>query len=90
MFGIALLYKCLVLTNSGNAFPPFPSANDVSNNHNDHVINIMMYGCNNRYKYAYMEEMLGNVGGARQIFERWMTWMPDANAWNSYIRLEIR
>jgi hypothetical protein len=23
------------------------------------------------YKYAYMEEMLGNVGGVRQIFERY-------------------
>ena len=25
------------------------------------------------YKYVYMEEMLGNVAGARQISERWMS-----------------
>ena len=24
------------------------------------------------YKYVHMEEMLSNVPGARQIFERWM------------------
>lgn len=24
------------------------------------------------YKYAYMEEMLGNVKGIRDIYERWM------------------
>lgn len=42
------------------------------------------------YKYAYMEEMLGNVAGARQIFERWMEWQPEYNAWNSYIKLEVR
>lgn len=42
------------------------------------------------YKYAYMEEMLGNVGGARQIFERWMEWQPDFNAWNSFIKFEMR
>jgi len=42
------------------------------------------------YKYAYMEEMLGNVAGSRQIFERWMEWQPEYNAWNSYIKLEMR
>jgi crooked neck len=42
------------------------------------------------YKYAYMEEMLSNVAGARQIFERWMEWQPEYNAWNSYIKLEMR
>lgn len=29
------------------------------------------------YKYIHMEEMLGNVAAARQIFERLMTLMPD-------------
>ena len=24
-----------------------------------------------------MEEMLGNIPAARQIFERWMKWEPD-------------
>ena len=29
------------------------------------------------YKYTYMEEMLGNVAGARNTFERWMEWEPE-------------
>ena len=37
-----------------------------------------------------MEEMLGNVAGARQIFERWMQWEPDESAWNSFIKMEKR
>ncbi|XP_031271616.1 crooked neck-like protein 1 [Pistacia vera] len=43
-----------------------------------------------RYKYIHMEEMLGNVAGARQIFERWMNWMPDQQGWLSYIKFELR
>jgi len=42
------------------------------------------------YKYVYMEETLGNVAGARQIFERWMSWEPDEAAWSSYIKMEKR
>ncbi|PHU25581.1 Crooked neck-like protein 1 [Capsicum chinense] len=42
------------------------------------------------YKYIHMEEMLGNVAGARQIFERWMAWMPDQQGWFSYIKFELR
>jgi len=42
------------------------------------------------YKFAYMEEMLGNVAGARQIYERWMKWAPGKNAWNTYIKFEVR
>ena len=37
-----------------------------------------------------MEEMLNNVAGARQIFERWMEWEPDEQAWHSYINMELR
>ena len=33
-----------------------------------------------------MEEMLGNVAGARQIFERWMAWEPDHHGWMAYIK----
>ena len=40
-----------------------------------------------RYKYIHMEEMLGNVAGARQIFERWMKWEPDHNGWSAYIKV---
>lgn len=42
------------------------------------------------YKYTYMEEMLGNISGCRQIFERWMEWQPDEQAWNTYIKFELR
>ena len=35
-----------------------------------------MMGCV-RYKYTYMEEMLGNIAGCRQVFERWMEWEPE-------------
>ena len=42
------------------------------------------------YKYTYMEEMLGNIAGCRQIFERWMQWQPDEQAWNTYIKFELR
>lgn len=34
--------------------------------------------------------MLSNVAGARQIFERWMEWEPDEQAWHSYINMELR
>ena len=42
------------------------------------------------YKYTYMEELVGNVGGARQVFERWMQWEPEEQAWFSYIKMELR
>ena len=29
------------------------------------------------YKYAYMEEVLGNASACRSVFERWMEWEPD-------------
>ena len=37
-----------------------------------------------------MEEMLGNVVGARQIFERWMKWLPEEQNWYTYINFELR
>ena len=42
------------------------------------------------YKYVFLEELLGNVAGARQVFERWMQWEPDEKAWSAYIKLEVR
>lgn len=42
------------------------------------------------YKYVYLEELLQNVPGARQVFERWMQWEPDDKAWQAYIKLEVR
>ena len=37
-----------------------------------------------------MEEMLGNIPGCRQVFERWMEWEPEEQAWLSYIKMELR
>lgn len=42
------------------------------------------------YKYALMEEMLGNVVEVRQIFEDWMTWQPKEHSWNAYLKFEQR
>ena len=42
------------------------------------------------YKYVYMEEMVGDMPKCRAVFERWMKWMPDDNAWLSYARFETR
>ena len=42
------------------------------------------------YKYTYMEELVGAIEQARQLFERWMKWLPDDNAWSAYIRFELR
>ena len=42
------------------------------------------------YKYVYLEELLQNVPGARQVFERWMQWEPDDKAWQAYIKMEVR
>lgn len=42
------------------------------------------------YKYVYLEELLQNVAGARQVFERWMQWEPDEKAWQAYIKMEQR
>ena len=35
-----------------------------------------------------MEEMLGNVPGARQIYERWMSFEPDHHGWMSFIKVQ--
>ncbi|KAJ1501806.1 Crooked neck-like protein 1 [Coelomomyces lativittatus] len=37
-----------------------------------------------------MEEVLGNIAGARQVFERWMKWRPPVECWESYISFELR
>jgi hypothetical protein len=39
---------------------------------------------------ARKQEMLGNIDGARAVFERWMQWQPAKSAWVSYIGLETR
>jgi len=34
--------------------------------------------------------MLVMCAGARQVFERWMEWEPEEQAWHSYINFELR
>ena len=42
------------------------------------------------YKYVYMEEMVEDIPKCRTVFQRWMKWMPDDNAWLSFARFEVR
>lgn len=42
------------------------------------------------YKYIYMEEMVKDIPKCRAVFERWMKWKPDDNAWLSFARFETR
>ncbi|KAK1757610.1 hypothetical protein QBC47DRAFT_376494 [Echria macrotheca] len=42
------------------------------------------------YQYLYVMEMLGDIPGTRQVFDRWMKWEPDEQAWSAYIKLEKR
>ncbi|KAK0730617.1 hypothetical protein B0H67DRAFT_639097 [Lasiosphaeris hirsuta] len=42
------------------------------------------------YQYLYVVEMLGDIPGTRQVFDRWMKWEPDEQAWSAYVRLEKR
>lgn len=42
------------------------------------------------YKFAYMEETIGNIEGAREVYERWMRWEPEEAIWQSYIKFEKR
>jgi hypothetical protein len=37
-----------------------------------------------------MEEMIGAIENARQVFERWMSWEPDDMAWAAFIKFEMR
>jgi crooked neck len=37
-----------------------------------------------------MEEVLVNIAGARQVFERWMEWMPAEQGWLAFIKFEMR
>lgn len=37
-----------------------------------------------------MEEMVGNIAGCRQVFQRWMEWQPEEQAWLTYIKFEMR
>mgnify|MGYP002386184042 CR=1 FL=1 len=42
------------------------------------------------FKYAYMEELIGEYVKARGVFARWMEWGPGEKAWMAYLRFEER
>ena len=31
-----------------------------------------------------------DISGTRQVFDRWMEWEPDEQAWLTYIKFELR
>lgn len=35
-----------------------------------------------------MEELIGDYAKARDIFVRWMEWVPGEKAWMSFIKFE--
>ena len=42
------------------------------------------------YTYINIRTCRINIVGARQVFERWMEWEPDEQAWLTYIKFELR
>jgi len=42
------------------------------------------------YKYCWLEETVGDYEKCKEVFERWMEWVPDEGAWISYARFLIR
>ena len=42
------------------------------------------------FKFAHMEELLGNYAGARTVYDRWMEWEPTDQAWLQFIKFEER
>lgn len=44
--------------------------------------NVSIESSNNKIWYVF--------SGARQVFERWMEWEPDEQAWLTYIKFELR
>ena len=35
-----------------------------------------------------MEEMLGEIEKVRNIYEDWLNWEPNENAWDTYLEFE--
>ena len=42
------------------------------------------------YKYVWMEEMAGDIPKCRAVFQRWMEWKPNQNAWWAFAKFEQR
>jgi crooked neck len=42
------------------------------------------------FKYVYCLELLADVVGTRQVFNRWLQWEPVAEVWYAAIKFELR
>lgn len=42
------------------------------------------------YKYVHFEELLGNIQDCRNVFERWIKFLPGEQEWQTYINFEMR
>jgi crooked neck len=42
------------------------------------------------WKFLHTLELLGDVVGTREVFNRWMQWEPDASAWSAFVKFEER
>ena len=42
------------------------------------------------YKYVYFEEILGNIPYCREVFERWIKFLPGEQEWQTYVNFEMR
>ncbi len=43
-----------------------------------------------RYRAVGLEEQLENIAGARELFDEWMKFLPNEQAWKTYINFEMR
>lgn len=41
-------------------------------------------------KFVHLEELLGNVAGARTVYQRWLEWTPGREAFQAFLRFELR
>ena len=42
------------------------------------------------FKWAYMEEMIGNYTNAREVFKGWVSWTKEEKPWKAFIKFEER
>ena len=54
------------------------------------ILAILLPFINVCWKRTKTNKIVCNHTGARQVFERWMEWEPEEQAWHSYINFELR
>jgi HAT (Half-A-TPR) repeat len=76
IFGTELSPSCPALINFGTSIPTWRKWSAILR-----VTNAKFLHC-----LHYLKKLLG----CRQVFERWMEWEPDEQAWQTYINFELR